>query len=227
MHAVDVLGAGLDAHQHDLAALGLHVLGVFGREHDLAGRRAGRGRQAGADDVAFRLGIDGRVQQLVERGGIDADDRLLARDQPFPGHLDGDADRRLGGALARARLQHPQFAALDGEFEILHVAVMLLEPVANVDEGGERLGHQLLQRRLVGTGIDAGRLGDVLRRADAGHDILALRIHQEFAVEQLLAGRRIAGEGNAGGRGLAHIAEHHGLHVDRGAPAFRDIVQPR
>ncbi len=24
---------------------------------------------------------------------------------------------------------------------------------------------------------------------------------------------------------VAHIAEHHGLHVDRGAPAFRNIVQ--
>ena len=68
-------------------------------------------------------------------------------------------------------------------------------------------------------------LGDLLRRADAGHHILALRIDQEFAIERLLAGRRIAGEGDAGRGIVAHIAEHHGLHVDRRAPAFRDVVQ--
>ena len=67
--------------------------------------------------------------------------------------------------------------------------------------------------------------GDLLRRADAGDHVLALRVDQEFAVELLLAGRGIAREGDAGGRGLAHIAEHHRLHVDRGAPAFRDVVQ--
>ena len=89
-------------------------------------------------------------------------------------------------------------------------------------KAGEGLRHQLLQRRLVGAGVDAGGLGDVLRRADAGDDVLALRIDQELAVERLLAGRGIAGEGDAGGRGLAHIAEHHGLHVDGGAPALRE-----
>ena len=146
-------------------------------------------------------------------------------DQLLGGHLDGDLQRRLGGALARARLQHPELAALDGEFEILHVAIVLLQPIRDIDEGGERLGHQLLQRRLVGAGRDAGGLGDVLRRADAGNDVLALCIHQELAVELLFAGRRIAGEGNAGRRRVAHIAEHHGLHVDRGAPALGDIVQ--
>ena len=127
MHAVDVLGRGLDAHQDDLLALRLERLGVVGREHDLAGRRARRRRQAGRDHLALGLGIDGRMQQLVERGRIDARHRLFARDQPFVGKLDRDAQRRLGGALAGARLQHPQLALLDREFEVLHVAVVLLE----------------------------------------------------------------------------------------------------
>ena len=165
------------------------------------------------------------MQQLVERGRVDAGDRLLLRDQLVPRHLDGDLERRLGGALAGAGLQHPQFAALDGEFEILHVAVVLFQPVGDVDERLERVRHQLLQRRLVGAGGNARRLGDVLRRADAGDDILALRIHQELAIEHLFAGRRIAGEGDAGGRGVAHIAEHHGLDIDRRAPAFGNVVQ--
>jgi hypothetical protein len=38
-------------------------------------------------------------------------------DQPLAGHVDGDLECRLGGALAAAGLQHPQLAVLDGEFQ--------------------------------------------------------------------------------------------------------------
>ncbi len=31
---------------------------------------------------------------------------------------------------------------------------------------------------------------------------------------------------DAGRRGVAHIAEHHRLHVDRGAPGLRNVMQP-
>ena len=65
-----------------------------------------------------------------------------------------------------------------------------------------------------------------MRGADAGDDILALRVDQEFAVISALAGRRIAGEGDAGGAGLTHVAEHHRLDVDRRAPTARNVVQP-
>src|SRR3546814_475633 len=47
----------------------------------------------------------------------------------------------------------------------------------------------------------------------------------ELAVEHVLAGRGVTGEGDAGGTVAAHIAEHHGLDVDRGAPAFGDAVE--
>ena len=42
-------------------------------------RRAGRGRQAGGEDLALGFGIDGRMQQLIERRGIDARHRFLFR----------------------------------------------------------------------------------------------------------------------------------------------------
>ena len=159
----------------------------------------------------------------VER--IDAQHRLLARDQPFVGELDRDAQRGLGGALAGARLQHPQLALLDREFEVLHVAVVPLERVVDALELGIGFRQRRFHRRLVGARLLARRLADLLRRADAGDHVLALRVDEEFAVQLLLAGRGIAREGDAGRRGLAHVAEHHGLHVDRGAPAFRNAVQ--
>ncbi len=66
----------------------------------------------------------------------------------------------------------------------------------------------------------------MLRGADAGDDILALGIDQIFAVKLVVAGRRVAGKGDAGRAIRAHIAEHHRLDIDRGAPIGRDLVQP-
>ena len=165
------------------------------------------------------------MQQLIERRGIDPRHRFLFGYQFLLRQLDGDAQSGLRGALAVARLQHPQLALLDGEFEVLHVAVMLFELGVDAEQFGEGFRQRRLHRRLVGAGLLARRLGDLLRRADAGDHVLALGIDQKLAVEFFLAGRGIAREGDAGGRGLAHIAEHHGLHVDRGAPAFRNSVQ--
>ena len=67
VHAVDVLRAGLDAHQDDLAPLLLERLRLVRGEDDLARGRARRSRQAGGDQVALGLRVDRRVQQLVER----------------------------------------------------------------------------------------------------------------------------------------------------------------
>src|SRR5262249_32622962 len=69
------------------------------------------------------------------------------------------------------------------------------------------------------------RFGDLLGSANACNHVLALRIEQKLAVETLFAGRRIAGERHPGCRSLAHVPEHHGLNVDRSAPAFRNLVQ--
>ena len=60
--------------------------------------------------------------------------------------------------------------------------------------------------------------------ANARNDVLALRVHQELAVEVLVAGCRVTGEGNAGARVVAHVAEDHRLDVDRGAPGGGDVV---
>ena len=64
----------------------------------------------------------------------------------------------------------------------------------------------------------------MLRRANARHHILALRIDQIFAVKFIFAGGRVARKGHAGGAVLAHIAKHHGLHIDRRAPIIGNGV---
>src|SRR3989441_4631666 len=62
------------------------------------------------------------------------------------------------------------------------------------------------------------------RRADAGHHIFSLRVHQEFAIKLLRADCRITREANAGTAGLAKIPEYHCLHIDGGSEHVIDIV---
>ena len=71
MHAVNVFRARLDAHQDHRAALALHFLRLVGREHDFAGGSPRRRGQPTADHLAGGARVDGRVQQLVERGRVD------------------------------------------------------------------------------------------------------------------------------------------------------------
>ena len=176
VHAVDVLGLVSTRTRITFLPCALSVFGFFRREDDLARGGAGRGGQAGREQVAGGLGIDGRVEELVEGRRIDALHRLVARDQAFVGHVDGDLQRRLAGAFAGARLQHPELAALDGELEILHVAIVALEHLADRARTRRRPRHRRLQRGLVGSGGNARGLGQLLRRADAGDDVLALGV---------------------------------------------------
>ena len=75
----------------------------------------------------LRLGIEHRVEELIELLGIDAQHGFLLADEAFADHLDGDANRRGAGALAVAGLEHVELAVLDGELEILNVAVVIFE----------------------------------------------------------------------------------------------------
>ena len=158
-------------------------------------------------------GVDSREQQLLQLPRLDSRHRLLLGDEALLDHVDGDVHGRLAGALRRARLQHPQLASLDRELEVLHVLVVLLELARVALELRVHLRHVLLQC--------ADRLGV----AHPGDHVLALRVGQVVAVQLPRADDRVAGEGDAGARCRAHVAEDHHLHVDRRAQVVRDALE--
>jgi hypothetical protein len=166
------------------------------------------------------------VQEVVERRGIDARDRLLARDPPLAREVHRDPHRGARGALAGARLEQPQAPALDRELDVLHVAVVALEPHRDPHQLAIGARHLLLERRQHRRAGNSTVRVDRTRRADARHHVLALRVHQVLAVEHALAVVRIARERDAGGAVIAHVPEHHRLHVHRGAERLGDPVQP-
>ena len=64
----------------------------------------------------------------------------------------------------------------------------------------------------------------MLRRADSGHNVLALRIDQVFAHRLGLAIRAVASERHAGPGIAAHVAEHHRADVHGRAEQAGDLV---
>ena len=156
--------------------------------------------------------------------GRHAHDGGLGVDQLFLVHLGGHAHGGDAVALADAALQHEELAFFDGELDVLHVLVVLLEPLLDVEELLVELRHELFERGQMLALVVLGVLVDRRRRADAGHHVFALGVDQVFAVELVLAVAGVAGEGHAGGGVVAHVAEDHGLHVDRGAPLVGDLL---
>ena len=186
---------------------------VLGGEHDLPYSRARRSRQAGGQHFDLLALLDkARNQEVVELVRLDAEDGLVLRDQPLAHHVDGDAHRGQAGPLAVARLQHVERPILDGELEVLHIAIVFFHLPGHGAQMVVDLGHGAL------------KLGNGQGRADAADDIFALRVHEVLAEEDVLAGGRVAGKAHAGPGALAQVAEDHGLHVYRRAQPVVDVV---
>ena len=213
-HAFDIFRRGLQTNQNDLLA-GLGGSGRFlgGEIHHAAGSARRSGQTHG--DFLRLLQGDGvklRMQQGVKLLRLHLENGLVGGDHAFVDQIDSDLQRGGRGALAVTGLEHVELAALDGVLHILHVAVVVFQRMRDVHKLLVHIRHDLLK------GFD------LLRGADAGDDVLALRIDEVLAVELLLAGGRVAGERNAGAGGVAHVAEDHALNVDSRAPVGRDVV---
>ena len=216
LHALNVLGARLQAHQNNLRHFAaLHSLfGLIGSKHHLAAGSARAGGKALANH--FRglqgSGVKLRVQQAVQLLGLYAKHSFLLGNHALVHKVHRNLQRGGSRALAVARLKHEQLAVLDGELHVLHIAVMVLQALSDLRELLVHFGHFLFQ------------LGDRAGRTDAGHHVFALGVDEVFAEQRLLARGRVARESHAGAGTVARVAERHALHVHSGAPIVGDLV---
>ena len=167
----------------------------------MAGSGTGAGGQTlGHDLSALDSGlVKHGVQQLIELAGLHALDDGLLVDSALTQQVHGDLHHSSAGALTVTGLEQPELAILDGELHVLHVAVVVLELLLDVNELLGALGHRLLKRGILGGALflaDALQLGptaaalghDLLRGANTSHNVLALSIDQVLTVEQVLTG---------------------------------------
>ena len=136
--------------------------------------------------LASPLVDEPREHQLGQLVAGDPADGLVHVDEALVDQLGGDHERGRRRPLADAGLQHPELVALDGELDVAQVAVVRLERDIVV--------HELV----VGALVDVLEVGQRHGVADAGDDVLALRVLQVVAVHALRAAARVAGEGDAG-----------------------------
>ena len=213
-HAAQIFGRGFDADEQNFFTLlgGDHR--AISVEIDLAGGGAGAGGKTGGDGLGLLdFGqVKNRGEQLFELVGRIAEDGGFGVNELLLDHVDGELQRGGGGALAVTRLEHEQAAFLDGEFDVLHILEMFFQGLADGQQLGVALGHDVLE-------LEHG-----LGRTDAGDDVFALGVDEEFAVEFVRAVGRVTGERHAGTGVVAGVAEHHGLDVDGGSPFRRNIV---
>ena len=216
-HTFDVFGRGFKTYEDDFLARLTESDGFFGGENDCACRCAGRRRDTFADDVVFVCRFKGcrvelRMQKHIESFCVDLEERFLFVDHTFVDKIASDTDSGGSGTLAVSGLKHEEFAAFDGEFHILHIAVVAFKSLADVKE------------LFVNVGKDFRHLADGHRGTNACDDVFALSVHKELAHKTFFAGCGVTSERNAGAAIVAHVTESHHLYVDRSAPAVRNVV---
>ena len=225
-HALDVLGVGLLADEDILDTGSLILLSLLaGEGDDTHGATGACGQTFGENGVLLLVGgIQDGVQQLVELGGRYAHHHLAVVDEAFLQHVHSHGEGCDAGALTHAALQHIELAVLDGELDVEHVVVVLLKDAADVAELLIGLGHQLLHGVHVLVLLVLGVVVEGVGGTDTGHHILALGVDEPLAIELVVAGGGVAGEGHTGGAGVTHVAKDHSLHVDGGAPIVGDTL---
>ena len=211
--AVDVVRARLPADEDDVLPFAAACLRRVRVEDDPAGRRSGRGGEAPGDDVvASQPGsIIGCRRWSICAGSM----RAIASSRfssPSSDHRDCGTHRGGGRALRGSGLEQVQPPLLDRELDVLHVAVVPLEPIDRLLELGE------------GGREEAAHVVERSGQPDSRDDVLALRVDQELAADAALAGGGVAAEADAGGAVVTLVPEHHLHHVDGGAEVVRDLV---
>ena len=116
------------------------------------------------------------MEKGVEVSGVDHCDGLFLGSHALANEIAGDFESGLSGSLTVTGLEHVELSVLDGELHVLHISVMIFKSLADLFELLECLGEFLFH------------LGNVHRSTNAGNNILALSVGEEFAEQTLCAG---------------------------------------
>jgi hypothetical protein len=150
---------------------------------------------------------------VLELPGRHPEQRLAAPDHALVGEVGRDADRGVAGEPARSHLQQPQRARLEGELQVAPVAVVVLDPVQGVQEGGPH-GRLPVGQLVQGPGEGSAR-----------DDVVALATEQDLAEGRMLAGVGVAAERHPAAAVVVAVPEHHRLHGHGRAEMVRDAME--
>ncbi len=209
---MNIIGSGFRADQEHLLPAFRLLLRPVSIKDNFTRCRTRRSRQAARNHVNLGAGIKARVKQLIQLGRVDPPQRFIPVNKSFLDQVDSHLYRGGGCPLPGAGLQYVKLPPLNGELNILHVAVVGLKAAAVFGKLAVDFGHLLAE------------LFNGLGRADTGDHILSLGINQVFAINFRLPRGRVPRKCNPGPAVIAQVAEDHCLHVDRRAQVVGDLV---
>ena len=215
VHAMDVVWDRFHPDQdHALPFAGPGHRIVRGEHHGPGGSARRRGQPL-RRHLRLRplLGFENWMQELVEGLGLDLHQRLWFGENALLDEVHRDGHRGKAGTLPVTGLQHEEFVLFNGELEVLNVFVVTFEARCDFPELLVRRGHDLLE------------IANGMRRADARHHVLTLRVLQELAVELARAGGGIAREPDSGRGAVALVSKHHALNIHGGPEVVGDVVE--
>src|SRR5699024_7457593 len=194
-HTLDIFRRGLQTNQDNSFTFLMSSFCFISGEVYFTSRSSRRCRQSGTDYFAcFQSSrIEGRMQQLIQGFRIDTAYSLFRCDHSLVYQVTSDLDSSRSSSLSVTCLQEEQFAFLDGEFHILHIAVMVFQ------------FHGKAHKLIVALRQILSQLADWLRSADTGYNILALCIDQVLTKDTFCTGRRVTGKCNTCSGGITHV----------------------
>ena len=214
MHSFDILRRGLQTYQNDSFTFFMRFFGIFSSKIYFACGSAGRSRKGLSNHFScFEcIRFKGRMQKLVQRFGFNSENSLFRGYHTFAYQVTGNLQSGRRSSLSVSCLQEIQFAFFYGKFHILHVPVVSFQFICDFYKLFIAFRKILFQT------------GDRLGSPDSGNNIFALCINQIFTVDPSRSGRRVPCKSNSRSGCVSHIAEYHGLYVDRGSPVSGDVI---
>ena len=142
--------------------------------------------------ILFCIGIQNRVKQLFKLTRADAQNGSLVVDEAFLDHIHRHVQGSQTRAFADTALEHPEFAFLNCELDILHILEVALEPLTDVVKFLVDIRHCYFQRLQV---LVVSILCSFIQRvggADTGNHVFTLGVDEPFTVEVVVSGCGVA-----------------------------------
>ena len=202
-HASKIVGSGFPTNQNGLATFLSSLYGIVGGEYSFTNSSTRRSVEALGNYIVVSLGIELRMQQLIELLRVYALYSFFLGDKAFLLHLDCDVQSCSSSTLTNTGLKHPKLTLFNGELDVAHITEMVFEDGEYLFE----LTTSLFKARSFlelcnGAGV-----------TNTGNNVFALCVNKVVAVEFLFAICGVTRKSNARSRSVALVAENHGLNV--------------
>ena len=214
LHTGDIFRGGLKTNEDNLLALSCPCNCIISSEYDLTAS-CSRGSAKALSDRGSCLkscSIELRMKKGVKVTRIDHSNCFFLGLVSFINKVASDLQSCLSSSLTVTALKHVELLVLNSELHILHVMVVILKSLTNLQEFSVSFREFLLH------------LSDGHRSTNTCNYVFTLCIDEELTHKLVLTGCRITGKCNTGTGLFIQVTEYHRHYVNSGTPGIRDVV---